>query len=210
MYVNVLKENKGFTIIELLIASAILGIIVALMVNSYSRQQDMSVTQNQVVEVQQNARAGFQMIVNEIRMAGFDPYGDNDPEITSAGDGSNGDPLVFTYVADDDGVDNNSDGTTDEEGELKTVTINLFDSNIDAGADMDEIQIRANGGPIAENIDALEFTYLKQDNSITADIDKIRAVNVVLTARAAESERNLIGSARTLEAQVKCRNLGLP
>jgi len=210
MYVNVLKENKGFTIIELLIASAILGIIVALMVNSYSRQQDMSVTQNQVVEVQQNARAGFQMIVNEIRMAGFDPYGDNDPEITSAGDGSNGDPLVFTYVADDDGVDNNSDGTTDEEGELKTVTINLFDSNIDAGADMDEIQIRANGGPIAENIDALEFTYLDQDNNITANPDDIRAVNVVLTARAAESERNLIGSARTLEAQVKCRNLGLP
>ena len=210
MYVNVLKENKGFTIIELLIASAILGIIVALMVNSYSRQQDMSVTQNQVVEVQQNARAGFQMIVNEIRMAGFDPYGDNDPEITSAGDGSNGDPLVFTYVADDDGVDNNSDGTTDEEGELKTVTINLFDSNIDAGADMDEIQISAGGGPIAENIAALEFTYLDQDNNITANPDDIRAVNVVLTARAAESERNLIGSARTLEAQVKCRNLGLP
>ncbi len=219
MCVKILKKNEGFTLVELLVASAILGVIVALMVGSYGQQESKSVSQNQVVEVQQNARAGFHMIVNEIRMAGFDPHGDYDPGITAAGDGSNGNPLEFTYVADDDCIDNDNDSSNpndctdsnvDEEGELKTVTINLFDSSIDAGTDMDEIQISAAGGPIAENIAALQFTYLDQDNNITANLDDIRAVNVVLTARPAETERDLIGGTRTLQCQVKCRNLGLP
>ncbi|MCK5100317.1 MAG: prepilin-type N-terminal cleavage/methylation domain-containing protein [Desulfobacteraceae bacterium] len=213
------KNNKGFTLIELMIAMVIFVIVVALIADNYFRQQDQHVTQNQVVEIQQNARAGFQMIINEIRMAGHDPYNKSDAgiNINMVGDGSNLLPLEFTYY-----TDNNNDGDTDDTGEFKTIRIRLFDSTIDRNLsppfdNNDEIQITPNGTPIAENIAALEFTYFDIDgdeitpaingNIAPSEVGNIIAIRVLLTARPDESERNLSGSNRTLESMIKLRNI---
>ena len=225
------KNNKGFTLIELMIAMTISGIIIALTVNAFLQQEDQNITQNQVTEIQQNARAGFHMIISEIRMAGFDPTGNYGTAIIAAGTGALGSPLIFTYVADNDCIDNDgdagipnppcTDANVDEPGELKTVTINLFDSSIDSGVTLDEIQISAAGQPIAENIAALQFTYFDSTgtqiapgaggNISATDIPNIKAVQVLLTARPDETERDLmltsVGNNRTLESMIKCRNL---
>ncbi len=225
---KITKNNKGFTLMEVMIATAIFGIIIVLIMNAFRQQDSQNVSQNQVTEIQQNVRAGFHMIISEIRMAGFDPDGSYGTGITAAGTGAAGSPLTFTYIARNDCVDNDgdsadptncSDVNVDEEGEIKTVTINLFSSSIDGGGSIDEVQIDAAGQPIAENISTLLFTYFDSNgtqifpsaSATPAELATIKAVNVQLTAGPEESERNLLtykgGGNRTLESLIKCRNL---
>lgn len=216
MNLNIIKNNKGFTLLELMIAMVIFVVVVALIADNYGGQQDQHVTQNQVVEIQQNVRAGFHMIINEIRMAGHDPYNNSGAEINEnmVGDGSNGSPLEFTYYR-----DSNNDGDTDDAGEFRTITIQLFDSAItDSGSTNDEIQMSSIGDqPVAENIATLQFTYFDingaqiavnaSGNIPPSDVGDIKAIRVQLTAGPDESERNLIGSNRTLDSMIKLRNI---
>jgi len=70
------------------------------------------------------------LISNDIRMAGYDPYGTKTAAITNMGDGSDGtQKLIFTLVADDDTIDNNGDSVVDEVGELNTIEYKLVSGN---------------------------------------------------------------------------------
>ena len=51
------SRAQGFTLLELIIAVVILGIVVSATLESMSRQQKTSVVTEEVVEVQQNVRA---------------------------------------------------------------------------------------------------------------------------------------------------------
>ena len=53
------KENRGFSLIELLIAMAIVGIVMAAVYSTYYSQQRSYVIQEQVAAMQQNLRAGL-------------------------------------------------------------------------------------------------------------------------------------------------------
>ncbi|HKK52013.1 MAG TPA: prepilin-type N-terminal cleavage/methylation domain-containing protein [Myxococcota bacterium] len=65
------SRAQGFTLLELIIAVVILGIVVSATLESMSRQQKTSVVTEEVVEVQQNVRAIGSLLEREIRMAGF-------------------------------------------------------------------------------------------------------------------------------------------
>ena len=67
-----LKKDDGFTLLELIIALAIAVIATASVFNFYIRQQKSYVTQDRVTEMQQNLRVAMEIMVREIRMAGFD------------------------------------------------------------------------------------------------------------------------------------------
>lgn len=204
-----IKNPSGFTLVELLVAIAMFGIITALIVSNYSRQSQTSTSQNQVVEVQQNVRAALYLLEREIRKAGYDPDENDNHGIINAGNGltnTAADALSFTY--------------DDDTGAEHTATINLFDSSIDTSASIDEIQITANGPPIAENIANNElnqplFEYFDGDgNSLghsvaTENLGDIRMIQVTIIARPDENERYLTKDNRTLTSLIKCRNLGL-
>jgi prepilin-type N-terminal cleavage/methylation domain-containing protein len=66
-------ENNGFTLVELLIAMAISGILVTSMYSVYILQQRSYTVQDQVSEIQQKARAALDIMTREIRMAAYDP-----------------------------------------------------------------------------------------------------------------------------------------
>ncbi len=66
-----LKKEKGITLIELLVALAISGIVVAGLYRTVIGQQKTYVIQDQVVDTQQNARVAINRMMTEIRMAGF-------------------------------------------------------------------------------------------------------------------------------------------
>ncbi|MEA2061446.1 MAG: prepilin-type N-terminal cleavage/methylation domain-containing protein [Thermodesulfobacteriota bacterium] len=223
-----LNEN-GFTMIELLIVIAMSGIIVTLIINNLTQSSSESVKQDQVLEIQQNARAALNLITREIKKAGFDSDGKFNTMVTEAGCGLNAStaytpgPFSFTYLADNDDKDNDSDGNVDEKGELASLAIQLYDSSIDSGNTMDEIHLGSGLQPVAENIaneelDIPIFEYFDKDgvslgNSVSdSDMNKIRAVYVKIIARPDESERNMSNGSqgyRTLETMVKCRNLGI-
>lgn len=66
-----LRQNKGITLIELLVALVITGILVAAVYRTFIGQQKTYTVQEQVVDMQQNVRAGINRMMREIRMAGF-------------------------------------------------------------------------------------------------------------------------------------------
>jgi prepilin-type N-terminal cleavage/methylation domain-containing protein len=66
--------NRGFTLVELMIALFIGGIVMASVVTSFQSQQKTYLAQDQVVEMRQNARVAMDMLVRDIRMAGHDPH----------------------------------------------------------------------------------------------------------------------------------------
>jgi prepilin-type N-terminal cleavage/methylation domain-containing protein len=66
-----LKEVKGLTLIELIIALLISGILIAALYRTFIGQQKTYTVQEQVVDMQQNVRVSINKMMSEIRMAGF-------------------------------------------------------------------------------------------------------------------------------------------
>ncbi len=71
-----LKTNKGVTLIELLIALVMSSILIAALYRVFISQQRTYTVQEQVVDMQQNARVGINRMMSEVRMAGFGNVGD--------------------------------------------------------------------------------------------------------------------------------------
>jgi prepilin-type N-terminal cleavage/methylation domain-containing protein len=68
---EILKKNKGITLIELLVALIISGLLLAAVYRTFIGQQKAFVVQDQVVDMQQNMRVAINRMMTEIRMAGF-------------------------------------------------------------------------------------------------------------------------------------------
>jgi len=68
---SIRKNELGFTLIEILIALAISGIVLTAIYNLYISQSRTYTVQEQVSEMQQNARVAMDIVSRHIRMAGF-------------------------------------------------------------------------------------------------------------------------------------------
>jgi len=90
-----LSHKKGFTLLELLIASGLSVIIVSSALSVYLAQHKHLVAQNQVTDMQANARASLQELATKIRMAGY-----NVPNVISALNASNTNPDTLEIVYD--------------------------------------------------------------------------------------------------------------
>lgn len=64
-------KNKGFTLVEILVSLAILGIVLAGIYSVYNMQHKSYIVQEQVAEMQQSERVALQMITRDLRMAGL-------------------------------------------------------------------------------------------------------------------------------------------
>jgi type IV pilus assembly protein PilW len=180
MYAHV-KRTQGFSLVELLVVIVIAGIVMTSVYSMLFTQQRSYQVQEQVVEVQQGLRAGLDLLLYELRMAGYDPDDDDLAGITAA----SAESVTFTLVADDDGEDNDSDTTVDESGELKTVEYSLYDAYTDGDNDLGR-QVGSSASTkraVAENIEAVEFQYFDEDGNVTAVLDEIRSIQVAILAR---------------------------
>jgi len=65
-------NKRGITIIELLVGLVICSIAIAAIYRVFTAQSNAYVVQDQVVEIQQNIRSAMEIIVRDLRMAGFD------------------------------------------------------------------------------------------------------------------------------------------
>ena len=152
---------NGFTLIELLVAMAITGIVAGAIYTAFQSQQKSYLIQEQVAEMQQNLRAAMDIMVREIRMAGYSQgasgFGitdirprdiNNNVDITVTGNGA----FEFTADFDDNGILNGGE----------TISYSICDSPIVAGGDgINDLGRNSGGGRqlVAENIEALGFAY---------------------------------------------------
>ena len=95
------NNQKGFTLIEMMMALVIGLMITAATYATYSSQQKAYQTQDQVAEMQQNLRAAFYLIIEEIQMAGYDPEDKGTFSVTFAMTGR----IQFETDKNEDGVD---------------------------------------------------------------------------------------------------------
>jgi len=68
---SLLRKNKGITLIELLVALVITGILVGAIYRTFISQQKTYTVQEEVVDMQQSVRANISRMMREIRMTGF-------------------------------------------------------------------------------------------------------------------------------------------
>src|SRR5437667_12867363 len=66
-------QESGFTLVELLIAMAISGIVLGAAVNTFIAQRWSYALQEQVTEMTQGTRAAMELVTREVRMAGYKP-----------------------------------------------------------------------------------------------------------------------------------------
>lgn len=188
--------NKGFTLVEVLITLVISGVLMTSVYTAFKAQQDSYLAQDQVAEMQQNIRAGLDIMVHELRMAGYDVDQNGTKTGTAGITVANPGDITFTFVSDTDGVDNdNADGDNnsstgaDEPGELKTVQYRLYDAYGDGDNDLGRQVGTAVVGAVAENIDALEFNYLDSSGAVAATLADISSVQISILARAGNPDQ---------------------
>jgi len=222
------KSQNGFTLVEVLIAMVVSGIIVSAIYSAFSLQKATAVSQEQVTEMQQNIRAGLGMIKRDLRMAGYD-YDNTDNIVAGVGFTTAGSTLVaFTFVADTDGNDNNNDGTVDEAGELKSIQFDMYDAYADGVNDLGREVGGANKRALIENIQNVEFVYLDSAGNVTATLADIRTVQVSILARVDKGDPKFTNNItyttgsgtvwgpygdnrrrRLLVTTIDCRNMGI-
>ena len=69
---TVLKSKSGFTLVEVLIALAISGIVMAALSQTFISQQKSYLLHEEISTMQQSVRGAMILLTNDIRMAGYD------------------------------------------------------------------------------------------------------------------------------------------
>lgn len=176
--------QDGFSLIELVI-TMVISLFVAtvvwdLFISHYKKYQ----TQTAILDAQQNASSGIDMMVREIRMAGYDPTG-------SAFNGEklllDGTPPKRIIEATEKKIhflaDINGDGDFNgEDDENEDITYELRNRE-----DILRRRSRKGGQPLAENIESLHFTYFDKEGRMistpVSDTGRIRMIEIYVRSK---------------------------
>ncbi len=167
------RREGGFTFINLLVSMGISGIALSAVTTTFVSQSQSYDAQEQIVEMQQNARAAIDLITREVRMAGFDP--------TGAGfDGVHYHSGYIHIRADLNGDGDKNDANEDLRYRYDSPK-NLIQRDDDS---------KNNWTTLTENIQAFNFDYLDSNGNSTTTSADIRQILITITARTGESDRN--------------------
>jgi type IV pilus assembly protein PilW len=194
-----LKNNElGFTLIELVIGLAISLILMGVAVSIFNVQRKSYIMQEQVTEMQQNVRVAMDMMIREIRMAGYDPT-----ESGFIGIGTNTTTLLQILAdLDGDGAITGTSSTNED------ITYRYYNAN-DATYPR-QIMRNTGGGfqPLAENIDGCNFLYYDGNGIATTTASSIRQIRITVTGMTDKPDPNFGFSYGTLTSRVTPINLG--
>ncbi len=178
-------KSNGFTIVETLIALAIGSIVISALYQIFHDQQKSFVIQDQVVEMQQNGRAGIYFMTKELRSASFDPEDSGLFGFVSDFDAPNDVFAVDIDYANDKSrvaftMDDDASGTINNfENELIAYQFDPSEHTIT------RFQFSTTGNRwdlIATNIEALDFVFIDETGNVTTDPVEFHAVQVSMVS----------------------------
>lgn len=222
------SQQKGFTIVELLIVIAILAILGTAIYAFFNSISVKSTAQRTVSTTQQQARSALDMMVRDIRMLGLDPlstgkagmWPNNNGGSDSMSDIARSNPLGVNHMA--FSADLNYDGDVDdpyeriayyidESGDLTMETF-VLSSGADESSDRDAAVSRAylvmltglqSGDLEFRYFDSKGIEISSPNDAAANNAQKLSAVEVKLTVRAGSLGGEID---RTYTTMVRLRN----
>lgn len=209
--IRITKKEKGLTIIELLVALVIFSMVIAGIYRVFVSQSRAYTVQDRVVENQQSIRSSMEVLLIDLRMAGFDS--DNPASniniLTPIQPGANQITVDYEF---DNTTQHSIRYWRDAASQTLRRQLTTIKDDGSSVAGPEEI--------LLENVEELNFTYgvdTSDDGAMdnfwvnAAPGDNIVAVRVRLTARPqqlAPEDQNMM-SPRTLESATTLRNLSM-
>lgn len=193
-----IHNEKGFTLVELMISLAISLLITAGMYATYTLQRKSAASQDRVTEMQQNLRASLMMMSKEIKMAGYDPERTTkDKSCDVDGNGKSVTPGIHTATATAFGFSMDLDKNGDCGSTGENVTYQMYTA-ADGIKKLSRKSPNTNNA-IAESIDQMEFLYTLSDGTTTtspsdAKRSDITMVTISILAQASERDPNYINN----------------
>jgi len=176
-----MKNNRasGFTLMELLVSMSIGMVVLAALAKTFTVQSRQNTAEEQVAQMQGNARAALDLMVREIQMAKYNPAG---TAFSSA--------YGVTYSASQLEVKADMDGN----GTISTSSGSVEDIIYARDAANNYITRKLGSGTaeiVADNITAFTFAYYDANGSAvtsSANSGNIRKVTINITARTAKPD----------------------
>jgi prepilin-type N-terminal cleavage/methylation domain-containing protein len=176
-------QRAGFTLVELILAMTLTGVLGVAAVRLFVVQHQAFVRQGEGIRRTQNARAGFDLMTREMRNAGYDPRGTATAGVTTWS------TEAFGWTA-----DLNADGTADGDGERVEYRLAEDGTLIRRENEVDVA--------VAEHVTELRFAYFADAGETPAtSADEIELVAIRL---AYDTPRGVASA--TLETRVALRN----
>ena len=204
-------NRKGVTLIELLVALVICGMVAAGIYQVFIAQSKAYTVQEQVTEVQQSVRSAMEILLRDLRMAGYD--NDN----------------ILSTITINSPIANLSDNAITVNYEYYDKTLAQYQKHTvaywrDGGSSslIRQLTVDNGGRPqetLLDNVENLNFRYgvdVNEDGALDdwvkagdIGVSKVVAVRVTLTARPVQinPDNNKMISPRTLVSNVTLRNL---
>ena len=157
-------RQKGFTLVELLVAMAISSIVLGAMVVFFTTQNRSYTRTTATADIQQVVRAGIDFMSDTIRLAGLDPLQTGNFGIEALGSTS----LTFTADLDMNGqidVSNSERITYALNGKQVLQTVDAITE------------------PLVDNVTNFTFTFRDESGVISADPAAIRTVQISMTVQ---------------------------
>lgn len=220
-------KQKGVTLIELLVALVICGVVIGAIYRLFIVQTRAYTVQDQVVEVQQNVRSAMEIMLRDLRMTGYDDdCTDSTVTVPTPIAPLTDNSITVSYEYLDlrpghwngDGC-SNTHAETHISHQRHTVAYSLNAGNLTRQLDRNPPNDTTTEALLG-NVDALNFTYGIDTNPEDGAVDswknwndvggsKIIAVSVTLTARPDQTNPDvkMRVSPRTLTSAITFRNL---
>lgn len=169
------RNLEGFTLVEFMVSMGIGMVILAAVTTTFMSQTRIYNAQEQINELQQNARGALDIISRELKMAGYKPNGGGFNGVTYSTS-----QLMVQADLDSDGAI--STGST--ANEQITYAYDSANQRITRAVGTGGAQV------LAEHITAFTFGYLDSTGTATTVSANIRQVSISITAITAKADPN--------------------
>jgi type IV pilus assembly protein PilW len=193
------KSCHGFTLVEMMVSMGIGMVVMAAVATTFRSQTRVYNAQEQINEMEQNARGAIDVIGRELKMAGYRPTG---MALTGV-----------TYSASQLQIqaDVNGDGlltpVASEPNEILIYVLDNTNKQITRKDGTNSAQV------LADNITQFVVDYLDSSGTSTTTTANIRQVRISITAQTAKPDPNYTANSGyrtyTIAATVTPVNLGL-
>ena len=208
--VAVWRNERGFTLAEMLVVCALLGTVMAGVLSLVMVGQESATATANKVDALANARMGIDRVIEEIREAGYLPQGPQCPTAptTPCPPYNYAFPAISAQTTTALTVQN--DWNADNVIQVAVVTDPISGATRGeqvvysfASGQLRRQEIGVDGAaiPVAAGIISLTYTYLDQNNAVTATAANIRTVTVTLTTQQSAGQPQV-----TMVHRVRLRN----